>query len=348
MKPSIIHISSFGKQEQRHGGVKRSLQLCEVAKSKGAITIQVPISNRETLKYVASSPISIAAILPIALVLGFRFLSLRGFATTLCYGAWLHAILKHTRATEVMLEVSPNRDIILGNVLSSLRTPFSAYPHNIEFMVPGNHQYYFRSHGAAFSAELRVYRSARSVFSISNLDAATLRALGVESVDTLPYSPPPSDAATLLQVRKERERNAKAGILLLGSAENPPTRMGLVRILEIIEGQHDGRRFVLAGFGTEALSSIAPSCVEVLGRVSNQALFDLMVRTQALLIFQPPTSGMLTRIVEAARAGIPTYVMGGYLQAHELPNRGIYSISDLSKLPTSSGPNNSLGNDFVS
>jgi hypothetical protein len=328
-----VSICLVENTARRHGGVKRSVQLQPLAAAQGFESINVPHKHPQAFAVVRYAPLSVLRMLPVAAVLGWRFLSLKGVAATLLYGAWLHAMLKRHRPTSVMMEVAPNRDIVLANVLASLKVPFTAWPHNVEFMVPGQHQSYFRSRPAAFAAELRAYRAAQSVQTISRFDAFVLRALGLSNVAVTPYEPPEEDRQALDAIREARRSSRKQGILMLGSIGNPPTREGMTRLLQMIAARNDGRRYVLAGYGTEALKPLAPPRVEVLGSVSADRLRDLMIQTEALLIYQPPTSGMLTRMVEAATAGIPTYVMGGYLQAQELAGRGVFPIDDLSELP---------------
>ncbi|MCR9186766.1 MAG: hypothetical protein NXH81_15310 [Halieaceae bacterium] len=332
MSRNVLHLSTFLNATAKHGGYKRSLQLAEIAQADGIRTLCIPSGLYELLSVLFRSPLSAFAILPIAVTIGMRSLSLKGVAATILYGGWLHAQMRRHGWPRVMLEVSANQGVIMGNVLVSFNVRFSAYPHNIEFMVPGQNQSFFRSEGAAFAAEMLVYRAACRVHAISELDAAVLRAMNVELVQTLLYSPPKSEQSALYQIRKLRVTSDKTGILILGTAWNPPTRLGLEGLLDLIRECSSGQTFTLAGFGTEVLAPIAPSSVRVLGGVSDAMIRDLMVQAEALLVCQPPTSGMLTRLVEASFAGIPTYVLGGYFQARGMDNQGVHSISSLDEL----------------
>jgi hypothetical protein len=262
-----------------------------------------------------------------------KFLSLRGFISTILYGSWLSRELTRVEHTSVSIEISPGCNVLLGNVLVSMGIPFIAYPHNLEFLVPGQRQSYFRSKDAEFAAEMRIYRKADCVNTISSFDKAILLSLGVVSVESLPYLPSEFDLEELNEIRDLRRHSHKNGILILGSVGNPPTIAGLKKLLGLIEKNGGGISFRLAGYGTEKLRFLAPPCVEVKGSVTAGELQKLMVECQALLVYQPPTSGMLTRLVEAVHADIPIYVMGGYLQALELKDRNVVSISDLYDLP---------------
>ena len=190
-----------------------------------------------------------------------------------------------------------------------------------------------RSDELAFLAEIRLYRHAIGVRTISSFDAAILKSLGISAVEELPYYPPAVDIAELEEVREHRKKRPNGFVLILGSVGNPPTREGLTRLLRMIDDHEVKRRYVMAGYGTETLVDYAPLCVEMRGGVDAEDLRALLISCDALLIYQPPTSGMLTRIIEASVAGIPTYVLGGYLQAKGIEEKGVYSIENLDQLP---------------
>lgn len=285
--------------------------------------------SRQEFSKLLRAPLSLLAVVPLLSISGVRFLSFRGLVATLLYGALLHARLKRLKGSHVHIELAPNRDIVLGNVLVSLGMPFTAYPHNIEFMVNGQRQTYFRSQDAAFKAEMRIYRHAKAVITISDFDTAVLQSLGISQAQTLPYQPPQEDKTMLESIRIARQTSKKAGILILGTVGNPPTRFGVEQLLSRIAAHPEKRKYILAGFGTEDMVGAAPPNVAVLGGVDHQKLIDLMTHTEALLLYQPPTSGMLTRIIEASLAGVPVNVMGGYMQTLEVESAGVHAIRTL-------------------
>lgn len=331
MKP--IHLTAFADHQLRHGGIKRSLQLRALVEFSGSEVLFLPATKWDAIRGLLLSPLSALRVLPLAARLGFQHLTLRGVFAATVYGGWLYAQLRQHGWPDVTIEIAPDRPILLGNILVSLGIQFTAMPHNLEFMVPGQVQRSIRSADSAFALEMRIYRNAQLVQTISEFDCKILHALGVPKAGVLPYAPPEDDAKRLHTIRLARETSQKSFFLLLGTAANPPTRQGLERLFGLIADGNGGRRFVLAGFGTEDLTASAPSCVDVRGSVSNEELDRLMVHCLGLVVFQPPTSGMLTRLVEAAAAGVPTYVFGGYFQALELAAEGVSAITSLSDLP---------------
>lgn len=336
MESPKVHLSVFLSSDQRHGGTKRSVQLSREAQSRNIPVIDLGRRNKPGPAIFWQSPQSVIAILPIVLFLGIQFLSLRGMVRAFIDGAWLHATIRKGGYSSVGIELAPNRTIVLGNILVSMGTPLVAYPHNIEFMVAGLKQSYFRSQNTSFAAEMRVYRYANFVRTISDFDTAVLKALGIATAQTHHYIPPEPDKAELQEVRELRRTSRKHGILILGSVGNPPTLSGLERLLEIIRKYQGKHEFTLAGFGTEAITSSAPASVRVLGGVSKEQLRELLVEAEAILVYQPPTSGMLTRLLEATIAGVPTYVLGGYQQALSLSHQGVHVIDTIDEIPVQS------------
>jgi hypothetical protein len=331
-----LHIAAFDDRVRQHGGVRRSAQLRERALADGAEVIDFPRSRLTAAAMLVRAPLSTLRVSAITLALGLRFLSLRGVIATLVYGTWLHAQLRRRGWPHVHLETAPGVPIILGLVLASLRESFTAYPHNIEFMVPYQRLREFRSHVGAIDAELRIMRHAREIFTISSFDSLVLHCFQLEAVRVLPYEPATGNRAALAAIARTRAAGVMSDfILIIGSTMNPPTRIGIERLLMLIAAEQENRSFVLVGFGTEALTSLAPPNVEVRGSVAQGELDSLMSRCAAMLIYQPPTSGMLTRMVEATLCGISVYVMGGYAQANELAGRGVTPIANLCELQKS-------------
>jgi hypothetical protein len=146
LTPTSIHIAVFGDGSRRHGGVRRTAQLRERALAEGAEVINIPEARSAAAQVLVRAPLSTLRVSAIALALGLRFLSLRGMIAALVYGTWLHAELRHRGWPHVHLEMGSGVPMLLGLVLAQLRVPFTAYPHNIDFMVPNQRRRMFRSH----------------------------------------------------------------------------------------------------------------------------------------------------------------------------------------------------------
>ena len=104
--------------------------------------------------------------------------------------------------------------------------PVTADVQNLESTVPGQcpagHQL------AALRLEIEALRRCEEAVCISCEEATVLRNLGVNA-RFKPYSPGPEVEAWLLGVRRAREPRGE--LLVLGSATNPPTRIGLEQVL---------------------------------------------------------------------------------------------------------------------
>jgi hypothetical protein len=311
-----IHISAFSDEIIKHGGVRRSEQITTLAASKGYVSISPP-SLRECTRLMRSRPLLFFKALFLTLSLGVSVFSLKGFRRSLSYGAWLIQQLHKEPEVPIWIEIGPNRNILLAALIMAMDRPYVAFPHNVEFLVPHQSQKLFRGSCSVFKLERAIYLKASSVIAISNFDAAVIRSLGVKHVETMRYDPVGSHRDKLLKIHSRRNSSKKSRFLILGSATNPPTRAGIQKILDEIVTLETNSEYVLAGYGTESFKYNAPISVSVLGSVSDETLSELLSSCEALIVHQPQTSGMLTRLIDAEVAGVPVWILGDYLQASD-------------------------------
>lgn len=173
-------------------------------------------------------------------------------------------------------------------------------PHNIESLVSG-------CAVEDFDAEMDALRRCDAVFAISKEETWLLRLMGINSA-YLPYYPPSDVESFLRSIRAKRAgrtNNARRQFLLMGSATNIPTRLGMQTIIDQVpqDSEYD---FIVAGYGTESLDCSGRS-VKFLGPLSNRMFEELLVTVDAMLVYQPPTTGALTRIPEMLISGIPVF-----------------------------------------
>jgi hypothetical protein len=187
-----------------------------------------------------------------------------------------------------------------------------AFPHNIESLVPNQ--------GSAisgkkapdwFKEEIKYLSLCDLVFCISKEDTNLLNLFGINAY-YLPYYPVHEAENALLRIREKRtkriEENKKLKLLMLGSADNQPTRLGMNdRIKTINKRNLDNIELIIAGFKTELLNKETDinSKVSFLGTISNEQLEMLLSEVDLILIHQPATTGALTKIPEMLIAGIP-------------------------------------------
>lgn len=176
-------------------------------------------------------------------------------------------------------------------------------PHNIESLV--------RSHSVeSLRDEVENLKHCDVVFTIAKEEAWLLRLLGLNA-HYLPYYPPREAVAYFETVRKKREKrstNEQKHFLLLGSATNFPTRDGMQTLVNYAAKSDMDFQLSVAGYGTESLRKFQHPNIHFLGTLSTESLELLLENVDALLIYQPPTTGSLTRIPEMLIAGIPIFV----------------------------------------
>lgn len=135
------------------------------------------------------------------------------------------------------------------------------------------------------------------------------------------------------EIKNKRALCSRGGFLILGSATNEPTLIGMRHLLGLLRNYKGEELFRVAGNRTEVLTDEAPKCVEVLGTLSGKKLRSELVSCAGILIYQPSTSGLLTRIIDAQMAGIPVFVFENYLQARLIGYPNVYIIFSLNELP---------------
>lgn len=175
-------------------------------------------------------------------------------------------------------------------------------PHNIESLVSGKSV-------TNLGAEVANLRHCDAIFTISKEETWLLRLLGVNA-HYLPYYPPHAAESFFLSIRRVREQRVPKSskvFTLLGSATNTPTRTGMQALVDFATTQDLPFKLIVAGYGTESLNPVTNSQIVFRGTLSNYELEKLLIDIDGIVIYQPPTTGALTRIPEMLLAGIPVY-----------------------------------------
>lgn len=260
---------------------------------------------------------------------------MRGFVRYLVYGSSIAQFIAFHSPKLITLELCPGICMIAGDIVRRTGIPYVVFPQNLEFLVPNpKSDSTFRDFSAAYEVESLIYRSAQKVCAISEFDATILKCMAVEA-SVWPAYPSSSDLVRLERIRETRLNNParRNEVLVIGTVENPPTFAGMCKLLEAVRTSQSWMSpITVVGFGTQQLGSADSRVVNILGSVSNEALDDLMVRCAFALIYQPPTTGFMTRLLELNLAGIPVAVLGGYQQAMTLRAFGVRSFDDLERI----------------
>lgn len=328
---TVVHLSSSLWSAQRHGGVRRSEQIVH---DIGRVYDELPVlsCSRITRTWRVRPTVALPTAWRALCLLLQGVLSPRGFVRYLTYGTSIAQFLATHKPGLVTLELCPGVSMIAGDIVRRSGVPYVVFPQNLEFLVPSPRpEVTFRNFVGAYEIEALLYRQARKVFAISGFDATILKCMGVDAGVWSSY-PPEEDVVRFAKIRDARQANAadRSEVLVLGTAINPPTHAGMSALLHAVRTSSSWtHRINVVGFGTDTLDNGGSPYINIVGPVANDALDDLMIRSAFALIYQPPTTGFLTRLVDLNLAGIPVAVIGGYQQARDLQDFGIFFFDRL-------------------
>ena len=301
----VLYHSIYAPNPSGHGGEKRSCQLQEWHTKSGIELIPLELKPQEHL--------SIASLW-------------HSFWLMLCvYGCqgWksLYIFMRHVKHLSLIYShivdffQTKNADIfywestrdvwyILPYLAKKYNKQVVAFPHNLEALVGGQTSTIFSWNAEQrFAREMAVLRACERVYAISNEETWLLQLMGVNA-EALLYQLPTAIKEQCQKVKERRMESSKDYYLMLGSAINPPTRIGME---EVLREWDSAKPLVVAGFGTEQLKQYESGEVQIVGGVNDEELLDLQLHCKALIVNQPATTGALTRIEEFIAADIPIY-----------------------------------------
>lgn len=328
-----LHFSIFLNHTKRHGGVKRSDQITSYLAAASGMSENPYLPLREAIFFCLRNPVAFAKSVIFALHLFFAHgLSIIGLIKISLQATKLIKLVDGSTFDILVLETAPGLSLHFMRYLAGRNIPYIAMPHNVEFLVPHQHDRTFSNSSALFAAETYGYQRALKVVAICDFDRSVLRCIGA-SASTLPYYPTVDEENIFLDIRNKRsQKNAAPTFLLLGTVENGPTYEGVKVFLDWHLQSNSTLQVIVAGHGTEKFSKYANGNITILGSVSNDCLEALLLDVSAILINQPQTSGFLTKIVEMNLCGIPQIILSDYQQSAGLEEfgvfRGMESIGD--------------------
>ena len=209
-----------------------------------------------------------------------------------------------------------------------------AVPHNLESLVPNSKSGSLEERAPKpFLREIKILKQCDSVFCISHEETWLLRLFGVNAF-YLPYYPAREAEQQMLDIRQRRQSVEQSkSLLLVGSALNSPTRTGMQQIIDWWKDHAPAGWTLRVGGYHSDKKLIVPNCesIVMLGELSQERMDDELLHCAAQLIYQPATTGVLTRIVESQIAGIPVVANSLSCRSHYEAS-GVYSFDDLSEL----------------
>lgn len=315
MNPKILRYIYFGPDPFGHGGEKRSQQISELIEANGINWEKIPDGLYDKRQYISNRR------------------KIRLFSLFVKVYKTIKAEIKFYRLYKIIKVVGRLKKVfeISGNYKNSVlfwettkmetsymlplakknRNTIIAFPHNIEALVYSQKSPLTEKPSPDWlMEEITLLRQCDHIFAISKEETLFFKQCGLKA-DYLPYYPPSKAYEYLLNIRNKREQKKIQGekrkILMLGTVINPPTKKGFEKIISFfIEKKIANLTLFVAGYGTESLNCYTDEDhIIVKGTLTQDELGELLIEADLMLIYQPATSGALTRIIETIVAGIP-------------------------------------------
>ena len=286
------------------GGSKRSVQIRELLQAHGIQFIDDPFATPRNISRWTLFKWSMRAVCFIHKHYPRRNIkSLSRYLSLIRYYALRIPIVfdkYKDQDVDFLWENTNNRDLLY--LMKATGHRVIALPHNLESLVESKSV-------SALGEEIDNLKHCDAVFAISKEETWLLRLLGINA-SYLPYYPPVEVESFLLSIRHRREQrqpNSRKKFTLLGSATNLPTRAGMQSLIDFFSNHNIPFDLFVAGYGTESLATVCHPHISFLGTLSNDELEKLLIDVDGIIIYQPPTTGALTRIPEMLIAGIPAF-----------------------------------------
>ena len=329
----VVRYTKFANKPHGDGGSKRSVQIEEYWKQQGAEFIDEKFLLPKKYTKLQAIQWCVRAIRFIAQYVGWnKFPTLKDkFNAILTYALRLPAIYDKYKGQDVVFLWENTNDVAALYLMKAAGAKIIGYPHNLESLVPT--QIDALSHKKApywLYEEIERLKLCDEVYAISKEETWLLQLFGVNA-KYYPYYPPRVVEQELLAIKAKREAYHQNSIqeksyLILGSATNPPTRMGMQNLVDYF-GSRDNLSYTIhvAGYQSETLNYVPNPKMQYHGTMEYNDLNALLIQVNGIIINQPTTSGALTRIVENRLAGIPIYAnFGAARDFYNLPDVHVY------------------------
>ncbi len=334
----ILSFSIYDENPWGHGGEKHTHQLAELFSDNHIKRIRISRGDESKLNIysLVNSLFLIAKHYDIK-----RFISIRIFLRYWKYVSLNYNYLNRVFKSEysvLFIETSKDYFYYIVFLAQKFNKRIICFVHNIESLVSEQNSLITRKNLAKdFKNELRMLKLCDLVCTVSKEDTHLLRLFGINAM-YVPYYPSAIVEDWLLNIRKKREVHRACEykeVMIMGTAINAPTRIGIENIINYFYSNGtDGMILNVGGYGSEIFNRKYPNIknngnIKLLGELSNEELEIQMIKTDALIIYQPPTTGALTRIIEFLIAGIPVVTnFDGARNYHGVDGVYVYNIFD--------------------
>jgi hypothetical protein len=333
----IIFASGFHGGKITHGGTKRTAQLIELFQNNGfdVTFVEFPSYDRKLkLKrayWLSLFNIKAACALISKLKLSFFKITTSPFFFIFLmyqYRFFVEFIRDQKKDNEVVLvwEYTLSLYYVIPIASKHMEVPCIAVPQNLESLVKGSVSAVSRKQSPDwFLEEIDILKTCDAVFVMSKEEVWLLKIFGMATF-YLPYFPSKELAKTfeevaLLRMSKGKEIEVKNFVVLIGSASNILTRIGMEEVIAWFESfhQYDIPTLYIMGFGTDVLKKTIKDKekIKLIGEVDDGTLTNFLSEAKAIIVHQKSSSGALTRLPDFFNAGIPVLaspesIRGGY------------------------------------
>ena len=303
-RPTALFDSIHGT-EPLGGGQRRTLQVVKLAQRAGFDVAHVSTLNLPGFRNRVYNGLAAAFRCRLPVRPSLEVLRELGIAVL----AYRHQLQEAHDPRLVLWETTRDAGMVAPMVASQHGVAVVAFPQNLESLVPGQTDRVTGSVSVTKALEIEVKQLAKAdlVVCISREEQWLLNAFGI-AADYLPYFPPAEIESGLLAVRRMRLDVSPRRLLVLGSAGNPPSREGLLQLIQRLlrlRGKFPHEIHV-AGNETHVLrQQLDVGSIKLHGRLESNRLYELMASCEVAIVFQTRGSGALTRIPELLLAGLP-------------------------------------------
>jgi glycosyltransferase involved in cell wall biosynthesis len=309
-KPILLHYSPFPNNAMGHGGAKRTHQIVTVLSDKFEVVDFKVALNAISIRSI-KFPMIVWGIRTF-FKYGFPFkFNLKGLIRFIVYGYEVDAALAEVEHTSkhFLLEDFTALGYTISFLLDNKYTDFKLFGvvHNIESLVASFQSKFSQKKSPHwFMEELESIKRSDICITISREENWLLSLYGIDSI-YLPFQSTKQNQEWQRGIAESRKGVSPNYFLLLGSIKNAPTRKGTLDLVEAFTSSPF--QIHIAGFGTEDIRDQleSQSNITVHGTVSKLELEKLLLKSTAVIIFQNPTTGVLTRIDESLGCGVPIF-----------------------------------------
>ena len=317
----IIQHSLFEPNSYGHGGNRRTAQITEMLTTfdNDVLILGYNLPNRNS---------SFLQLLRYALfgmctaVLHPKIFSLSPTVSTVVnfgyFARQLNAAIKSSEPKQVLLIWESTIPAMFPVVrkLSRKGVVVIAFPHNVESLSEAVSQgNYSRSQMHRWLRfELNALSLAKRIFCISPHDTWLYCNWGLNA-STWAYQVSDFVAGKMSSIKKLREESIKDTLLIVGTSSNEATKSGMKTLMDAyLIGKKNHRLSVVSSGMSANIGEEYPG-IDFFPNLADEQFNQILVRTQAIIVFQNWGTGQLTRIHEAHQMGIPVY-------GNELSGRG--------------------------